>query len=256
MIFTLLISSSLFAACFSNNITIKSNQTALNVESRAVINGYQSPSRPFYVWLTVDKGSESVRCGGSIINSYNVLTAAHCTVGAKSIDVKDQNGNHLTHVTSIKRNPGYSTQSGSIWYPNDIAVLKLHTGQSSSKAIPLCTKSYYKSGYYTIIAGMGKTQSQRVSSVLMEGYVYESQSSSCDLYSNVNFNKQICTTGGSKGTQFCYGDSGGPLFTASSHGSPHCLYGIVSFGDEGCPPRGASAYTRVSAYYNWIKSNL
>lgn len=70
--------------------------------------------------------------------------------------------------------------------------------------------------------------------------------------------KVICA-GGRKGEDTCQGDSGGPLMRMTSDGYSNnwYLFGIVSLGSSYCGHAGRPAiYTRVSAYMDWINSEL
>jgi secreted trypsin-like serine protease len=48
----------------------------------------------------------------------------------------------------------------------------------------------------------------------------------------------------------CRGDSGGPLL--ATFGTTSVLLGVVSFGAIDCNASNPTAYTRVSAYLDWI----
>jgi len=52
------------------------------------------------------------------------------------------------------------------------------------------------------------------------------------------------------GKDSCQGDSGGPLICNGQ------LCGIVSFGENCALPDFPGVYTKVSAYSDWIKTNL
>ncbi|XP_069118841.1 chymotrypsinogen A-like, partial [Argopecten irradians] len=81
-------------------------------------------------WQVSLRSSNSHICGGSILNSTAVITAAHCVDGSGgSYSVRYGSGNRLsggsvTTVTKVKHHPNYNSESGA--FPNDIAVLTVN----------------------------------------------------------------------------------------------------------------------------------
>merc|ERR1711879_420969 len=243
------------------------NVTLSEFEERAaIVNGYNAPNRPFYVELRIWKSKFLGKyglCGGTIITKQHVLSAAHCFAdGYQSVDVyvKDFSNPNSKKTTipaaRVYYNSGYT---GKPKYYNDVAVLKLSQSVSSSKVLPMCTKSY--SQYAIAVCGMGQTSGHYSDSYprrLQETQLQEQ--STCGEFSSYPFyfdiKKQVCL-GPMKGKSYsgsCMGDSGGPAFPLSSSGKPICVYGIVSYGSKRCDE--PSIYTRVSAYASWIKQQL
>lgn len=74
---------------------------------------------------------------------------------------------------------------------------------------------------------------------------------------NVNQNSIICA-GSKEGKDSCKGDSGGPLLKEISEDGQvnWYLYGITSFGPRKCGEGIPAAYTRVTSFMDWIKSNI
>merc|ERR1711879_1073257 len=137
------------------------NVTLSEFEERAaIVNGYNAPNRPFYVELRIWKSKFLGKyglCGGTIITKQHVLSAAHCFAdGYQSVDVyvKDFSNPNSKKTTipaaRVYYNSGYT---GKPKYYNDVAVLKLSQSVSSSKVLPMCTKSY--SQYTIAVCGMG-----------------------------------------------------------------------------------------------------
>ena len=74
------------------------------------------------------RATNSHFCGGSIISTQHVLTAAHCVVGTTSAlirvyvgSVTLSNPNQARDVSAIRTHPGYNSDT----FVNDIAILKV-----------------------------------------------------------------------------------------------------------------------------------
>ena len=103
---------------------------------------------------------------------------------------------------------------------------------------------------------MGRTQfsPKKYPDVLQEATMFEI-GKQCP-FPEVDQTKQVCLAWNpDKGQSApCIGDSGGPLFPQTASGEAVCVYGIASYGRDGCS--GASVYTRVSAYIDWINKSM
>ena len=81
----------------------------------------------------------------------------------------------------------------------------------------------------------------------------------CPSRSRVNSSTQICA-GGELGKDSCNGDNGGGLFwregDLEESDSAWYLLGILSYGSKSCGVGRASVYTRVSAFLDWIETNI
>jgi secreted trypsin-like serine protease len=201
-------------------------------------------------------------CGGSLISSTTVLTAAHCCDGfaANQIEVlvgwHDLNNNNQgtrVSVNKITMFPGYDTRT----LDGDICTLTLASAVSNTP-VPLDRSSSLASGLSMTVAGWGNT--------VTSGSSYPSKAQEVDVpyvtnavcnarpsqYMNQITDGMLCAGFMEGGKDACQGDSGGPLF-ATLNGRT-TLTGVVSWG-YGCAQRNApGVYARVSHFLSFIDS--
>ncbi len=215
-------------------------------------------------------------CGGSILDSTHILTAAHCVYDTASSQVSNMK-------VAIEANNGQSMLAAqriavkNIYYPsnydnttliNDVAVLELSEALPNytlGHAVPLGDLS--DQGYRVVdsiftIIGYGRLSSTQANTNVdfMEAQVKYVNPTDCNVWANfTTSDKQVCSSGYSFDssnlvTATCQGDSGGPLVWNGTQ------IGIVSFGPSVCGQTivatgtlpAQSVFTDVSQYKDWI----
>jgi secreted trypsin-like serine protease len=229
-------------------------------EDPKIINGYFAAKGdfPFIVQL-FNKTANYNFCGGSLIGSYHVLTAAHCVHGvsaaevyiwAGSLNLYDGNG-YSVNVQNIYVHASYNPTT----IRNDIAVIKLEKPFPKSvglRTVKLPTTSaavgatVTASGFGSIVAAGGTYPED-----LMYVSIPIISASACTNYfgSLIVANQMVCAFNSfNQGT--CYGDSGGPVVTGSKVNAVQ--QGVVSFGSSAGCATAPSVFARVSYFRNWI----
>jgi len=226
-----------------------------------IVGGKESTpySRPYQVALLMN-GRQG--CGGTLISKDWVLTAAHCLdsastsnltvrVGAHSISANDGTTHNVSQIIRHEYWRGaQSIQSG-----YDIAVLRLSSSASSSiKPAALPTKAIADQlagvGSYATVSGWGLTYNNGTpADRLREVDLPIITNSSCSSQLGANVGNGVICGGGTGGVSACNGDSGGP-FAVQGNGKFYSI-GTVSWG-RAC--QGATAFTRTTAYLDWIES--
>ncbi|XP_070503447.1 serine protease 3-like [Chironomus tepperi] len=235
------------------------------VQGRIVGGTRSGPNQfPYTVSIRAYNGSSTSFCGGSMISSTYILTAAHCTRGFHDFEIGLGSIVLNTPVTKI------FTYSGAIEHPefnpsnlnNDIALIKVPIIPSNIPATLVLLPRYSQAdktfvGAQATVSGFGRTSdtSNNVSPFMEYVTLKVIPNKECfDLYGKrIVTDNVLCAKGIDKMFNACLGDSGGPL-VAKDGGIPVQI-GIVSFvSSRGCAEGDPSGYTRVSKYLKWISS--
>uniref|UniRef100_S4RVB8 Serine protease 1 n=1 Tax=Petromyzon marinus TaxID=7757 RepID=S4RVB8_PETMA len=213
-------------------------------------------------------------CGGSLISSEWVVSAAHCYMPPSASRISVRIGEH--NIFASEGTEQWIQASKAIPHPqylsattdNDIMLIKLSspaTLNQYAQAVPL-PSSCVGTGVMCTISGWGETQTSVGEDTIFKNpinvgvrrngcrlcvYITVLGKHSCrNSYPGDITNNMICLGYLEGGKDACKYDSGGPVVCNGQ------LQGIVSWG-RGCAlPNSPGVYTKVCNYNSWITSTM
>ncbi|XP_050541303.1 uncharacterized protein LOC126905549 isoform X2 [Daktulosphaira vitifoliae] len=230
---------------------------------------------PWQVAILKKDPQESVYvCGGTLIDAYHVLTAAHCIKTYKEQDLRVRLGewdvNHdVEFYPYVEQDVAELVlhrefYAGTLY--NDIAILRMERPVDFTRnphISPACLPDPYVdfSGQRCWTTGWGKDafgDYGKYQNILKEVDVpiipqqqCQSQLQQTRLGYDFKLHNGFLCAGGEEGKDACKGDGGGPL--VCERGGSWSLVGIVSWG-VGCGQYGVpGVYVKVSHYLDWIR---
>lgn len=243
-------------------------------------------AKPFeFPWMALlSLASGEFVCGGTLISTRYVLTAAHCTKFDRIKSVRLGENDIKTAVDcnildgekdcapppqdiKVEKNivhPQYSDRSKT----NDIALLRLERPAKLGDSVgTICLPSGTKeqravNPSFLVVSGWGLTERNSSFDVLRFARVPPVSIEDCapkiqNLINHVRLGDSHVCAGGVDQVDNCAGDSGGPLQYISNQTSKYIQYGIVSFGVKTCGEVSLpGVYTKVEHFISWIMEQV
>ncbi len=205
-------------------------------------------------------------CGGALIDTRHVLTAAHCLTSTSDSQIRVIAGLHERQKINTGRtqNIGVSRifiheQYSTVTQSNDIAILRLSQPIQLNNYVNLiCLPGPDPQESTAVtVAGWGTTYKNSPLATSLRQVTIKVTNAQASAVYPAYFNIQQQIGAGLPyigGKDSCQGDSGGPLMYNTNE--TWYLSGVVSFGTECALSNFPGVYTRTSAYVSWIKNKI
>ncbi|KAK9874619.1 hypothetical protein WA026_005448 [Henosepilachna vigintioctopunctata] len=248
----------LFILFIINDVSSADNRaaTAEDINFR-IVGGGAADIKEYPYQVSILRG-EKHHCGGSIVNRFFILTAAHCTYNTPYSKFTVRAGSsywskegQLKEVIAKFEHPSYISKI----YHNDISILKLRKPlifDDTVQPIKLADAKMppIPDGTMATVTGWGRLEYEReaMSDKLMVVHVPMISRDTCEksYESSVITKSMICAGYVEGGRDACIGDSGGPLTMDGIQ------IGIVSWGISCAGANSPGVYTSVMVMRDFI----
>ncbi|EDV35573.1 uncharacterized protein Dana_GF12404 [Drosophila ananassae] len=223
-----------------------------------IVGGEDTTIRAHPYQVSLQKKNSNHFCGGSIIDGYTIVTAAHCLVGQKAEKIFVRlgstlynEGGRLVAVRALAYNENYNSKT----MENDVGILKLAEEVEETDDIRYIglAEETPATGTPAVVTGWGskcyfwcmslpKTLQEVIVSIVDWGRCASEEYK----YGEIIYPSMVC--GYEKKKDACQGDSGGPLV------AENVLVGIVSWGYACASNLLPGVYSDVAALRKWILS--
>lgn len=237
------------------------------LSSTRIVGGSDAESMlPWQVSVRQTESGDGHFCGGTILDSTTILSAAHCFTSGQ-----DMSGYYIMAGSTSRSSGGQTIEiANGVWNTdmvydsttmnNDIVILKLSSALTLGddvQAACLPESTYDPVGESCFVSGWGTLESggETLPATLQWVDVPILTNDKCmESYGTSITDQMICAGYDEGGKDSCQGDSGGPL-VCSNDGSA-VITGVVSFG-AGCADAGyPGVYARVTQFLEWINANM
>lgn len=225
---------------------------------------------PWTVSLRNSKYGGIHYCGGSLLNTRFVITAAHCVRDQKANEISVVLGstriktlNRNARTVKVKRLLPHQKYDPTV-LTDDIALIELERDVNEATMLEFANvrgiclpKSDEEFNGTSTVTGWGRTsEGGSGSDVLRSVDVDLMTDDVCRSYYGRNkiYSSMVCAGFKEGGKDACQGDSGGPLVKAI--GNRFVLIGVVSWGHGCARPNLPGVYTQASRYVDWIEKTV
>ncbi|XP_034447095.1 trypsin-3 [Hippoglossus hippoglossus] len=234
-----------------------------DMAAERIVGGYAPVPHSIKYIVSIQTTDNQHICGGSLINKYWVITAAHCNIGVDnmmivagdySLSIYEGTEQQILPQLLVPH-PGHNILDNN----NDIMLVKLmapvYLNSYVSIALLPRQDASIAEGRMCRVSGWGYTSPSggQIPSTLRTVKIPVISTEKCnstESFSGTITENMLCAGYSTGGKDACKGDSGGPLVCEGR------LYGVVSWGRGCAEAMFPGVYTAVSKYRRWIDDTI